>query len=252
MGGRQHVIWEPRVPSISRASWHSAQDVARKAARRWRHGEAAALTLRQSQARLAMPVRLLPVQVLLAASLCRCPDPSLPRGGSGSDESEEGNTERKGSHLLVFYRRQNERKAPSRPGLFPPLCPQGLSAGTRPLPRRSPRGQHSSGGLGRLYAEPGSRDRRGDVHLTSWLHHSPLRPGVVPRPWSGLADRAHATLGGQEGARKPSPAALWRGGTAGRGHAGRGGSRTEVSAVYTWEGRGTPCPRQHTGTREGS
>lgn len=80
------------------------------------------------------------------------------------------------------------------------------------------------------------------MHLTSWLHHSPLRPGVVPRPWSGLADRAHATLGGQEGARKRSPAALWRGGTTGRGHAGRGGSRTEVSAVYTWEGRGLPVP----------
>lgn len=70
MSGRQHVIWEPRVPSISRASWHSTQDMAGKAARRWRRGEAAALTLCQSQALPATPVQLLPVRVLLAASLC--------------------------------------------------------------------------------------------------------------------------------------------------------------------------------------
>ena len=28
--------------------------------------------------------------------------------------------------------------------------------------------------------------------------------------------------------------------------------QTEVSAVYTWEGQGAPCPRQHTGMRERS
>lgn len=70
MSGRQHVIWEPRVPSIGWASWHSTQDMAGKAARRWRGGEAAALTLCQGQAPPATPIQLLPVRVLLAASLC--------------------------------------------------------------------------------------------------------------------------------------------------------------------------------------
>lgn len=88
--------------------------------------------------------------------------------------------------------------------------------------------------------------------LTSWLHRSPLRPGVAPRPWSGLADRAHATLGVREGARKPSPAALWRGRTAGRGHAGRGGSRQKCLQCTHGRVEGLPVAGSTRGRERGA
>ena len=71
----------------------------------------------------------------------------------------------------------------------------------------------------------------------------PLSPGTwcCPQTWGGLADRAHATLSGQEVARKPGPTALWQGGRARRGHAGHSGSKQKcLQCTHRRVGEGLP------------